>query len=91
MSKQYNRLCVVGDDAQSIYSFRGANIDNILRLQRFYPDIKTFKLERNYRSTQNITEAANSLIEKNRRQIAKHLFSKNQRGERIPVIQCFSD
>ncbi len=91
LSKQYNRLCVVGDDAQSIYSFRGANIDNILRLQRFYPDIKTFKLERNYRSTQNITEAANSLIEKNRRQIAKHLFSKNQRGERIPVIQCFSD
>ena len=91
LSKKYNRLCVVGDDAQSIYSFRGANIDNILRLQRFYPDIKTFKLERNYRSTQNITEAANSLIEKNNRQIAKHLFSKNAIGDRIPVIQCFSD
>ena len=91
LSKQYNRLCVVGDDAQSIYSFRGANIDNILRLQHFYPDIRTFKLERNYRSTQTITEAANSLIEKNRRQIAKHLFSKNQRGERIPVIRCYSD
>ena len=91
LSKKYNRLCVVGDDAQSIYSFRGANIDNILRLQRFYPDIKTFKLERNYRSTQMITDAANSLIEKNRGQIAKHLFSKNQLGERIPVIQCFSD
>ena len=91
LSKKYNRLCVVGDDAQSIYSFRGANIDNILRLQRFYPDIKTFKLERNYRSTQNITEAANSLIEKNNRQIAKHLFSKNAVGDRIPVIQCFSD
>ena len=91
LSKKYNRLCVVGDDAQSIYSFRGANIDNILRLQKFYPDIKTFKLERNYRSTQTITEAANSLIEKNNRQIAKHLFSKNQRGERIPVIQCYSD
>ena len=91
LSKMYNRLCVVGDDAQSIYSFRGANIDNILKLQRFYPDIKVFKLERNYRSTQNITEAANSLIEKNNRQIAKHLFSKNAVGERIPVIQCYSD
>ena len=91
LSKRYNKLCVVGDDAQSIYSFRGANIDNILRLQRFYPDIKTFKLERNYRSTQTITDAANSLIEKNKGQIAKHLFSKNQVGDRIPVIQCFSD
>ena len=91
LSKKYNRLCVVGDDAQSIYSFRGANIDNILRLQHFYPDIKTFKLERNYRSTQTITDAANSLIEKNKGQIKKHLFSKNQVGERIPVIRCFSD
>ena len=91
LSKKYNRLCVVGDDAQSIYSFRGANIDNILRLQRFYPDIKTYKLERNYRSTQTITDAANSLIEKNNRQITKHLFSKNAVGERIPVIQCYSD
>ncbi len=91
LSKLYNQLCVVGDDAQSIYSFRGANIDNILRLQRFYPDIKTFKLERNYRSTQTITDAANSLIEKNKGQIAKHLFSENQVGDRIPVIQCFSD
>ena len=91
LSKKYNRLCVVGDDAQSIYSFRGANIDNILRLQRFYPDIKTFKLERNYRSTQTITDAANSLIEKNKGQIAKHLFSKNAIGDRIPVIQCYSD
>lgn len=91
LSKGYNRLCVVGDDAQSIYSFRGANIDNILRLKRFYPDIKTFKLERNYRSTQTITDAANSLIEKNKGQIAKHLYSKNEVGDRIPVIQCFSD
>ena len=91
LSKKYNRLCVVGDDAQSIYSFRGANIDNILRLQKFYPDIKTFKLERNYRSTQTITDAANSLIEKNKGQIRKHLFSKNQVGDRIPVIRCFSD
>ncbi len=91
LSKRYNLLCVVGDDAQSIYSFRGANIENILRLQRFYPDIKTFKLERNYRSTQTITDAANSLIEKNKGQIAKHLFSKNQVGEKIPVIRCYSD
>ena len=91
LSKKYNKLCVVGDDAQSIYSFRGANIENILRLQRFYPDIKTFKLERNYRSTQTITDAANSLIEKNKGQIAKHLFSKNAVGDRIPVIQCYSD
>ena len=91
LSKKYNRLCVVGDDAQSIYSFRGANIDNILRLHKFYPDIKTFKLERNYRSTQTITDAANSLIEKNKGQIAKHLFSKNAVGDRIPVIQCYSD
>lgn len=88
LSKKYNRLCVVGDDAQSIYSFRGANIDNILRLQRFYKDLKTFKLERNYRSTKMITDAANSLIEKNKGQIKKHLFSKNQLGERIPVIRC---
>ena len=91
LSQKYNRLCVVGDDAQSIYSFRGANIENILRLQKFYPGIKTFKLERNYRSTQTITDAANSLIEKNRGQIAKHLFSKNPVGDRIPVIQCYSD
>ena len=91
LSQKYNRLCVVGDDAQSIYSFRGANIDNILKLTRFYPDIKTFKLERNYRSTQTITDAANSLIKKNRGQIPKHLFSKNMLGDRIPVIQCYSD
>ena len=91
LSQKYNKLCVVGDDAQSIYSFRGANIRNILDLKKFYPGIQTFKLERNYRSTQTITDAANSLIEKNKGQIAKHLFSKNAIGERIPVIQCYSD
>ena len=91
LSKKHNRLCVVGDDAQSIYSFRGANIDNILRLKHFYPDLQTYKLERNYRSTQTITDAANSLIEKNKGQIAKHLFSENAVGEHLPVIQCFSD
>ena len=85
------KLCVVGDDAQSIYSFRGANIDNILQLNRIYPDLKIFKLEQNYRSTQNILDAANSLIEKNTRQIPKHIFCENARGERIPVIEAYSD
>ncbi|MBP3739326.1 MAG: UvrD-helicase domain-containing protein [Muribaculaceae bacterium] len=91
LSRQHNRLCVVGDDAQSIYSFRGANIENILKLKNAYPDLQTFKLEQNYRSTQTIINAANSLIEKNKRQIAKHIFSKNAMGEPIPVIKCFSD
>ena len=91
LSRQHNRLCVVGDDAQSIYSFRGANIENILRLKNSFPDLQTFKLERNYRSTQTIINAANSLIEKNKRQIAKHIFSENALGQPIPVIQCYSD
>ncbi|MBQ7690625.1 MAG: UvrD-helicase domain-containing protein [Muribaculaceae bacterium] len=91
LSQSHNRLCVVGDDAQSIYSFRGANIDNILTLEKAYPELRTFKLERNYRSTQTIINAANTLIEKNNRQIAKHLYSENALGDRIPVIQCFSD
>ena len=76
LTRQHNRLCVVGDDAQSIYSFRGANITNILGLKKFYPDLMTHKLERNYRSTQTIIEAANSLIEKNKRQITKHISSR---------------
>lgn len=91
LSRLHNRLCVVGDDAQSIYSFRGANISNILGLKKFYPDLVTHKLERNYRSTQTIIDAANTLIEKNQRQIAKHIFSKNAVGEKIPVIRCSSD
>ena len=91
LTRHHNRLCVVGDDAQSIYSFRGANISNILGLKKFYPDLVTHKLERNYRSTQTIIEAANTLIEKNEHQIAKHIFSQNDIGERIPVIKCFSD
>ena len=86
-----NKLCVVGDDAQSIYSFRGASIDNILNLRKSFPDLKTFKLERNYRSTQNIINAANSLIEKNQQQIRKHIFSNNDMGSRIKVIECYSD
>ena len=84
-------LCVVGDDAQSIYSFRGANISNILNLQHAFPALKTFKLEQNYRSTQTIIEAANSLIAKNKHQIKKHIFSNNDLGRKVPVLQCYSD
>lgn len=91
LCKQHNRLCVVGDDAQSIYSFRGANITNILNLSQSYPNLKTFKLEQNYRSTQTIISAANSLIEKNKYQIKKNVFSKSSVGNRIPVIQSYSD
>ena len=85
------RLCVVGDDAQSIYSFRGANIANILNLKRGYPDLRIFKLEQNYRSTQTIINAANTLIEKNARQIPKKVFSQNAVGDRIEVVQSYSD
>lgn len=91
LCKVNQRLCVVGDDAQSIYSFRGANISNILNLKKFYPNLTTFKLERNYRSTQNIIEAANSLIEKNSQQISKHIFSTNKKGSKISVLQAYSD
>lgn len=91
LCKVNHRLCVVGDDAQSIYSFRGANISNILNLKKFYPNLTTFKLERNYRSTQNIIEAANSLIEKNSQQIPKHIFSTNKKGSKISVLQAYSD
>lgn len=91
LTKGIGNLCVVGDDAQSIYSFRGANIRNILDLKRSYPDLETFKLEQNYRSTQNIINAANSLIEKNRDQIRKRVFSVNDPGERIEVQTGASD
>ncbi len=91
LTKESQKLCVVGDDAQSIYSFRGANIKNILNLQKAYPTLKTFKLEQNYRSTQNIINAANSLIEKNTEQIRKNVFSKNETGERIEVVKSYSD
>lgn len=91
LTKLHNKLCVVGDDAQSIYSFRGANIDNILKLKQVFPTLKTYKLEQNYRSTQTIISAANTLIEKNKGQIAKHLFSENSVGEKIHVIKCDSD
>lgn len=87
----HQRVCVVGDDAQSIYSFRGANIDNILKFKSTYPDTKVFKLEQNYRSTQNIVAAANSLIKKNSKQIFKNVFSERSEGEKIEVISAFSD
>ncbi len=91
LCKEHHRLCVVGDDAQSIYSFRGANIRNILSLNQSYPELRTFKLERNYRSTQNIINAANSLIDKNTEGIKKHVFSENEPGSRIEVVQSYSD
>ena len=91
LTKENHSLCVVGDDAQSIYSFRGANIRNILNLQNAYPDLRIFKLEQNYRSTQTIINAANSLIDKNTEQIRKHVFSKNDLGSKIEVVQSYSD
>ncbi len=84
-------LCVVGDDAQSIYSFRGANIRNILNLKQAYPRLSIFKLEQNYRSTRNIINAANSLIAKNSLQIPKEVFSENAAGDRVEVVKCYSD
>lgn len=91
LSKGHNHICVVGDDAQSIYSFRGANISNILNLKSDYPGCKTFKLERNYRSTQNIVRAANSLIDKNKEQIRKQVYSENAVGNKIDVLSAYSD
>lgn len=91
LTREHKQVCVVGDDAQSIYSFRGANIDNMLKFSKLYPEAKVFKLERNYRSTKTIVEAANSLIQKNREQIKKSVFSENQRGDLIRVIKAQSD
>ncbi len=84
-------LCVVGDDAQSIYAFRGANIQNILNFQKDYPDVKVFKLEQNYRSTQNIVHVANSIIANNKNQLDKNIFSANEIGDKIKVVRSFSD
>ena len=91
LTQQHGRVCVVGDDAQSIYSFRGANIDNILNFQKMYEGARLFKLEQNYRSTQLIVEAANSLIRKNERQIRKDVFSENEEGERLTLKPAYSD
>jgi DNA helicase-2/ATP-dependent DNA helicase PcrA len=91
LTKERQRVCVVGDDAQSIYSFRGANIDNILNFQSQYTDARLFKLEQNYRSTQLIVQAANSLIRRNERQIPKNIFSKNEHGEKLQLKPAYSD
>ena len=91
LTQEHRRICVVGDDAQSIYAFRGANIDNILNFQKIYPESKLFKLEQNYRSTQRIVQAANSLIKKNERQIPKEVFSQNDEGEPLVVKHAYSD
>ncbi len=91
LTKENQRLCVVGDDAQSIYAFRGANLDNMLDFQKHYPECRLFKLERNYRSTQRIVQAANSLIRHNERQIKKDVYSNNDVGSNIIYHECVSD
>lgn len=88
---QNHNICVVGDDAQSIYSFRGARIENILSFNKDYPEMKLYKLEQNYRSTQNIVNAANSLISRNQGQIKKTVFSENDEGEKVHVTSAYSD
>ena len=91
LTKERQMVCVVGDDAQSIYSFRGANIDNILNFRSQYEGAMLFKLEQNYRSTQLIVQAANSLIRRNERQIPKNVFSKNEHGEKLQLKPAYSD
>lgn len=91
LCKEKERVCAVGDDSQSIYSFRGANIDNILSFQSRFKEARLFKLEQNYRSTQSIVEAANSLIKHNSNQIPKHVYSKNDKGESLIYKPAYSD
>ena len=91
LCKEKERVCAVGDDSQSIYSFRGANIDNILNFQKYFKGAKLFKLEQNYRSTQSIVEAANSLIKHNSNQIPKNVYSKNDKGESLIYKPAYSD
>ena len=91
LAAAYENICVVGDDAQSIYSFRGANIENILNFKKDYPEFSLFKLEQNYRSTKNIVEAANSVIKNNKDQIQKNVWTENQTGEKIEVIRTLTD
>lgn len=91
LTREHRHICVVGDDAQSIYGFRGANIDNILNFTESFGDAKSFKLEQNYRSTQMIVQAANSLISHNVRQIPKKVFSDNEKGDKIVFKQAYSD
>ncbi len=91
LSEHHARVCVVGDDAQSIYSFRGAKIENILSFQQDFPDARVFKLERNYRSTRTIVEAANSVIARNSRRMEKHCFSEGDQGEPIRILRAYTD
>ncbi|MDB4297116.1 UvrD-helicase domain-containing protein, partial [Flavobacteriaceae bacterium] len=91
LADRFQNICVVGDDSQSIYAFRGANINNILNFQKDYPDVRTFKLEQNYRSTSNIVEAANSLIEKNKTRLDKEIFTANPEGPKVKVMRTLSD
>ncbi|MFM2037222.1 MAG: hypothetical protein RL432_161, partial [Bacteroidota bacterium] len=91
LAAAYENLCVVGDDAQSIYSFRGANIENILNFRKDYPDFQLFKLEQNYRSTQTIVDAANSVIQRNQDQIKKVVWTENGKGKPITVVRTLTD
>ncbi len=91
LADRFQNICVVGDDSQSIYAFRGANINNILNFQKHYEDVKTFKLEQNYRSSKNIVEAANSLIDKNKTKLDKEIFTENPEGPKVKVMRTISD
>jgi DNA helicase-2/ATP-dependent DNA helicase PcrA len=91
LAAKFQNICVVGDDAQSIYAFRGANIQNILNFEKDYPDLKMFKLEQNYRSTKVIVEAANKIIANNKEQLEKKVFTENEEGEKIKVIKANTD
>lgn len=91
LSQHHGRVCVVGDDAQSIYSFRGAKIENILSFQKDYPDARVFKLEQNYRSTQTIVDAANSVIRHNAKRLDKKCFSEGVRGDKIRILRAYND
>ena len=91
LAARHENICVVGDDAQSIYAFRGANIQNILQFRSIYPDVSVFKLEQNYRSTQTIVEAANHVIKQNKDQLQKKVWTSNDQGEKIKLIKCLSE
>ena len=91
LAARFQNICVVGDDAQSIYAFRGANIQNILNFEKDYPDLKTFKLEQNYRSTKNIVEAANHIIANNKDQFKKTVFTNNEEGQKLKVFKASTD
>jgi len=91
LANKHHNLCVVGDDAQSIYAFRGARIENIFNFKKDYPENKVFKMEQNYRSTQNIVNAANSVIDKNKSQIKKNIYSENESGNKIKLFEAYTD